>query len=31
MRGVLLAVRAVRAQRGLVVGLEALMEGSVTE
>jgi len=29
MRGVLLAVRAVRAQRGLVVGLEALMESAV--
>jgi hypothetical protein len=29
MRGVLLAVRAVRAKRGLVVGLEALMDGGV--
>jgi len=29
MRGVLLAVRAVRAKRGLVVGLEALMDAAV--
>lgn len=29
MRGVLLAVRAVRSRKGLVTGLEALMEGAV--